>query len=88
MLTVTKERDVLLSEGSRIRMESFDVDVIMTQLSPSCSIEEWKKAIGKRLNIDPTSFTLVSRMKRIEEQHTIRHYGITPEIMIYIDYHK
>ena len=60
----------------------------MTQLSPSCSIEEWKKVIGKRLNIDPKSFTLVSRMKRIEEQHTIRHYGINPEIMIYIDYHK
>lgn len=60
----------------------------MTKLSPSCSIEEWKQNIASLLKISPKSFNLVSRMKRIEEQHTIRHYGINPETMIYIDYHK
>ena len=55
----------------------------MTTVSPSCSIEEWKKVIGKMLHLKPGSFELLMRNSKVELKNTLRSNGITPETIIY-----
>ena len=56
----------------------------MTTVSPSCSIEEWKKVIGKMLHLKPGSFELLMRNSKVELKNTLRSNGITPETIIYL----
>ena len=58
--------------------------MITTNVSPSCSIEEWKKEIGKILNEQPVTFDLYTRTSKIELKNTIRSNGITPETLVYL----
>ena len=56
----------------------------MTTVSPSCSIEEWKKVIGKKLHLDPGLFELFMRTSKVELKNTLQSNGITPETIIYL----
>ena len=60
--------------------------MIMTSMSPSCSIDDWKAQIASLLGIHPNSFSLMMKGNVSVEHNTIRSYGINPETMVYMKY--
>lgn len=60
--------------------------MILTTLSPSCSIDDWKGQISSLLNTDPKTFSLMMKGNVRVEENTIRSYGINPETMVYVKY--
>lgn len=60
--------------------------MILTTLSPSCSIDDWKEQISSFLDTDPKSISLMIRGNVHIENNTIRSYGINPETMVYVKF--
>ena len=86
--SIAKEREILLCATKysiKSGRKELHVDVILTKMSPSCSMVEWKKTIADQLNRGEKTFKLVTRTKSISNDHTLRHHGINPESVVYVE---
>lgn len=81
--TVAEERLVLLDGGKSV-LGRKGRKVIVTRLSQSCSIIEWRNVIAARIGANSDSFELRTRTCAISAKNTIRSYGVSPESIVYV----